>query len=164
MKVVCAAYISFHTIVTNYYEPLAAAWSHIHVSTLIDISKDRVALRSIDLHQVLYDAVGSSRLQVQFAWAENISFHTIVTNYYEPLAAAQAHMHVVTHKRRSYGSSTLHWPSSGRIWDCSIVATSVVSMSRVQFLPYYRYQLLWTTSSGTGSYSRHYTHNVSQFS
>jgi len=57
-------YITFYAIVTNYNEPLTAARSHIHVATLLDISKDGVALRSIGLHVVEYDAVGSLRLQV----------------------------------------------------------------------------------------------------
>ena len=43
-----------------------------------------VALRSIGLHQVSYEAVASS-LQVKVVWAVYISFHTIVTNYNEPL-------------------------------------------------------------------------------
>ena len=87
MQFAWAEYISFHTIVTNYNEPLAAARAHIHVATHINVLKDGVALRSIGLHVVEYDAVGSSRLQVQFAWAVYITFYAIVTKYNEPLEA-----------------------------------------------------------------------------
>ncbi len=54
------------------------------------------------------------------------------------LAAAQAHIHVATHINE--GGSTLNWPSSEHIRDCSIAATRAVCMSRVYYLLYYRYQ------------------------
>ena len=54
-----------------------------------------LALRSIGLHQVTYEAVASP-LQVKLACTEYISFYTIVANYNDSLAAAQAHIHVAT--------------------------------------------------------------------
>ena len=45
------------------------------------------------IQQVAYEAI-ASLLQVQFAWAVYITFPTIVANYNEPLAAAQAHIHM----------------------------------------------------------------------
>ncbi len=53
-------------------------------------------LRSIGHHQVAYEPVGLL-IQVQFAFSAYVSFYTIVTNYNEPLAAAQAHIHGATH-------------------------------------------------------------------
>ena len=47
-------------------------------------------------HQVAYEAV-ALLLRMKFAWAVYITLHTIITNYNEPLAAAQAHIHVDTH-------------------------------------------------------------------
>jgi len=55
-----------------------------------------VAFRLIDLHQVPYETVASP-LQAWFAWALYMSIYTIVTNYNEPLAPAQAHIHVAVH-------------------------------------------------------------------
>ena len=46
-----------------------------------------------------------------------------------------------TYMCRNTASSTLNWPTSGRIWDCSIAATSVDCMSRVYYLLYYRCHL-----------------------
>ena len=47
-------------------------------------------------HQVPYKAV-ASRLQVKLAWAEYISFYTIVSNYDGPLAADIARIDDATH-------------------------------------------------------------------
>ncbi len=58
-------------------------------------AKIQLSLRSIGLHQVTYEAVVSP-VQVKVAWAVYITFYAIVANYNEPLAAAQAHIHVAT--------------------------------------------------------------------
>ena len=53
-------YIFFYTIVVNYNEPPAAAQAHIHADTRIYVSKySYLALRSIGLRQVAYEAVAS---------------------------------------------------------------------------------------------------------
>ncbi len=44
-----------------------------------------------------YETVASP-LQVQYAWAGYLSSYTYDPNYNKPLAAAQAHIHVATHK------------------------------------------------------------------
>ena len=49
-------------------------------------------------HQVAYKTV-ASLLQETLVWAEYISFYTINTNYNEPLATAQARIHVATHRK-----------------------------------------------------------------
>ena len=56
----------------------------------------QLALRLICLRQVANETVASP-LQVQFAWAEYISFYSLDNNYNEPLAVAQAHIYVATH-------------------------------------------------------------------
>jgi len=53
-------------------------------------------LRSIVLNQVPYETVAPP-VQVRFALAFYMSFYTNFTNYNEPLAAAQAHIHVAAH-------------------------------------------------------------------
>ena len=82
-------------------------------------------------------------MRVQFPWAVNYNFNTIVTNYNGPLAADIARIDVATHvKGTKFGaSSTLMWLSWDHIRDYIIVVRSVVRMSRVYFLLYYRYQL-----------------------
>ncbi len=77
----------------------------------------KLSLRSIGLHQVTYEAVVSP-VQVKVACAVYVCFVTIVANYNEPLAAAQAHIQAITHTNVSkYGTaiSTLNLPSSGHI-------------------------------------------------
>ncbi len=48
-----------------------------------------------------------------------MSFNTIVPNYNEQPAAAQAHIHVTAHidieMVKDRASSTLNWPTTGRI-------------------------------------------------
>ncbi len=53
-------------------------------------------LRPICLRQVAYETVASS-LHVKVVWAVYITFYTIVANYNEPSAVAQAHIHIATH-------------------------------------------------------------------
>ena len=53
-------------------------------------------LRSICLHQVASETVASP-LHVKVALAMYITFSTIVANYNEPPAAAQANIHIATH-------------------------------------------------------------------
>ncbi len=55
-----------------------------------------LALRSIGLHLVAYEAVASPP-HVQFACAVYITFSNIVTNDNEPLVAPQANIHVAAH-------------------------------------------------------------------
>ncbi len=100
------------------------------------------AKRSFRLHQVTYEAVVSP-IQVKVAWAESISFYTIVASYNGLLAAAQAHIHVITHINMMKGGaiSTLNSPSSGHIWGCSIATTIEGCMSCIHYLLYYRCQL-----------------------
>ena len=89
--------MSFYTIVTNYNEPLAADQAQNLVAAHINMSQySYVALHYIGLHQVPYETVAPP-LQAWFPWVLYMSFYTIVTNYNEPLAAAQAHIHVAAH-------------------------------------------------------------------
>ena len=53
-------------------------------------------LNFIRLKQAPYETIAPP-LQVRFALAFYMSFYTNFTNYNEPLAAAQAHIHVAVH-------------------------------------------------------------------
>jgi len=107
-------FVSFFTIVTNDNEPLAQAQDHIHVAAHINEASSTFNWFSLSLgHIHIRGCSITATRAVCISRVYYLLYYTIVTNDNEPLAAAQAHIHVATHINEA--SSTLNWPSPGHI-------------------------------------------------
>ena len=84
MKFTCAEHISFYTVVANFSGPLAAALAHIDDATHIKVAKYEALY--LDAQQLDSPRLAvASQLHIKFAWAESISFGSIVTTFNGPL-------------------------------------------------------------------------------
>ncbi len=134
--------MSFYTIVANYNEASAAATQfriHINTHKCVTLQLALAQLAFIRSHTRHPHCRFNSSLHDPYTCP---STYTIVANYNEAPVATQTRIHLTTIINNSQSSYLqLNWPSSGRIRDCNIVASSVVCMIRIHVLLYYRYQL-----------------------